>query len=103
MWALGYCGQDEGSLTINVKNSTDLDEYGIMAKIYPNPTNGLVTIEAQSLQRLTVMNALGQIVYDREVEGDKAQIEMAQFGVGTYLIRIYTENGVATKRVNVMQ
>ena len=103
VWALGYCGQDEGSLTINVKNSTDLDEFGIEAKLYPNPTNGLVTIEAQSLQRLTVMNALGQIVYDREVEGDKAQIEMAQFGVGTYLIRIYTENGVATKRVNVMQ
>jgi len=97
------CGLSELALTVNVTNSTDIDEFGIEAKLYPNPTNGLVTIEAQSLQRLTVMNALGQIVYDHEVEGDKAQIQMAQFGVGTYLIRIYTENGVATKRVNVMQ
>ena len=97
------CGLSEQTLTVIVKNSTDIDEFGIEAKLYPNPTNGIVTIEAQSLQRLTVMNTLGQTLYDREVEGDKAQIEMAQFGVGTYLIRIYTESGVATKRVNVMQ
>ena len=103
VWALGYCGQDESSMTINVKNSTDVDEYGFEAKIYPNPTNGIVNIEVEGLQRLTVMNILGQTVYDHEVEGDKAQIEMAQFGVGSYLIRIYTENGILVKRVNVIQ
>jgi hypothetical protein len=103
VWALGYCGQDESSMTINVKNSTDVDEYGFEAKIYPNPTNGIVNIEVEGLQRLTVMNILGQTVYDHEVEGDKAQIEMAQFGVGSYLIRIYTTDGILVKRVNVMQ
>jgi len=103
VWALGYCGQDESSMTINVKNSTDVDEYGFKAKIYPNPTNGIVTIEAESLQRLTVVNVLGQIMYDHETEGDYAQIEMSQFGAGTYLIRIQTGNGVAMKRVNVIR
>ena len=103
VWALGYCGQDESSMTINVKNSTDVDEYGFKAKIYPNPTNGIVTIEAESLQRLTVVNVLGQIMYDHETEGDYAQIEMSQFGTGTYLIRIQTGNGVAMKRVNVIR
>jgi hypothetical protein len=103
VWALGYCGQDESSMTINVKNSTDVDEHGFEAKIYPNPTNGIVNIEAESLQRLTVVNVLGQTVYDHEVEGNKAQIEMAQFGVGSYLIRIYTTEGILVKRVNVMQ
>ena len=103
VWALGYCGQDESSMTINVKNSTDVDEYGFEAKIYPNPTNGIVTIEAESLQRLTVVNVLGQIMYDHETEGDYAQIEMSQFGTGTYLIRIQTGNGVAMKRVNVIR
>ena len=103
VWALGYCGQDESSITINVKNSTDVDEYGFEAKIYPNPTNGIVTIEAESLQRLTVVNVLGQIMYNHETEGDYAQIEMSQFGTGTYLIRIQTGNGVAMKRVNVIR
>ena len=97
------CGDSEQTLSVTVKNSTDVNEFGLNAKIYPNPTNGLVNIEVEGLQRLTVMNALGQVLYDRETEGDKAQIEMARFGVGTYLIRIYTESGILVKRVNVMQ
>ena len=103
VWALGYCGQDESSMTINVKNSTNVNEYGINAKVYPNPTNGIVNIEAEDLQRLTVMNTLGQILYDRKVGADNAQINMTQFGTGTYLIRIYTENGTTVKRINVIQ
>ena len=97
------CGLSEKSLTVKVKNSTDIDEYCITAKLYPNPTDGIVTVEAQSLQRLTVINALGQTVYDRETEGDSTQIEMARFGTGTFLIRIQTENGVAMRRVNVVK
>ena len=97
------CGLSEKSLTVKVKNSTDIDEYSITAKLYPNPTDGVVTVEAQSLQRLTVINALGQTVYDLETEGDSAQIEMARFGTGTFLIRIQTENGVAMRRVNVVK
>ena len=49
------------------------------------------------------MNILGQTVYDHEVEGDKAQIEMAQFGIGTYMIRIHTDEGILVKRVNVIR
>jgi len=97
------CGLSEKSLTVKVKNSTDIDEYSITAKLYPNPTDGIVTVEAQSLQRLTVINAIGQTVYDRETEGDSTQIEMARFGTGTFLIRIQTENGVAMRRVNVVK
>ena len=72
-------------------------------KIYPNPSNGLVNIETEGLQRLTVTNAMGQVVYDNEVSGEKVQIEMSQFGVGTYLIRIYTESGILVKRINIMR
>ena len=96
-----YCGQDEKTLTVNVKNSTDINEYDINAKVYPNPTNGIVIIEVEGLQRLTVMNILGQTIYDQEADGDKAQIDMVQFGEGTYLIRIYTEGGLIVRRINV--
>jgi hypothetical protein len=102
VWALGYCGQDESSMTINVKNSTDVNEYSISAKLYPNPTNGIVNVEAEGLQRLTVMNVLGQVLYDQEVKADNAQINMTQFDAGTYLIRIHTLSGTTTRRINVM-
>lgn len=97
------CGHDTETLSVNVKNSTGVDEFGNGVKIYPNPSNGLVNIETEGLQRLTVTNAMGQVVYDNEVSGEKVQIEMSQFGVGTYLIRIYTESGILVKRINIMK
>ena len=103
MKAENHCGTSEKALTVMVKNSTDVNEYDNETKIYPNPTNGIVNIEAKDMQRLTVTNAFGQTLYDREVKADKAQIEMEHWGVGTYLIRIQTENGTTVRRVNVIR
>ena len=71
--------------------------------LYPNPTSGNVTIEANGMSRITVMSVLGQVVYDTEVKADNYTLNMAQFNAGMYLVRVYTENGVTVKRVTVMQ
>ena len=86
-----------------MKNSTDVNEYSINANIYPNPTDGNVTIEAEGMQRLTVVTELGQVVYDVEVNNDTETLNMSQFGAGVFMIRIYTENGVGVKRVSVIR
>ena len=97
------CNNGEGTLNILVKNSTDVNEFGVKASLYPNPTNGNVTIEAEGMQRLTVVNELGQVVYDAEVSNDTETLNMSQFGSGVYMIRIYTENGMGVKRVSVIR
>ena len=97
------CNNGEGTLNILVKNSTDVNEFGVKANLYPNPTNGNVTIEAEGMQRLTVVNELGQVVYDAEVSNDTETLNMSQFGSGVYMIRIYTENGMGVKRVSVIR
>ena len=97
------CNNGGNSMTITVKNSTDVNEFGIKANPYPNPTNGNVTIEAKDMQRLTVVNELGQVVYDAEVSGNETTLNMNQFGTGVFMIRIYTENGVGVKRVSVIR
>ena len=55
------------------------------------------------MQRLTVVNELGQVVYDAEMNDSTTILNMSQFGVGVYLIRIYTENGIGAKRVSVIR
>ena len=97
------CNNGSGTLDITVKNSTDVNEYSLNASLFPNPTNGNVTIKAEAMQRLTVVNELGQVVYDTEVSGDEATLDMSQFGAGVYVIRIYAENGVGVKRVSVIK
>ena len=97
------CNNGNGTLNITVKNSTDVNEYGVKANLYPNPTNGNVTIETEGMQRCTVVNELGQVVYDAEVNNDTETLDMSQFGLGVFLIRIYTENGMGIKRVSVIR
>lgn len=97
------CNNGEGTLNILVKNSTDVNEFGVKASLYPNPTNGNVTIEAEGMQRLTVVNELGQVVYDAEASNDTETLDMSQFGAGVYMIRIYTANGMGIKRVSVIR
>ncbi len=97
------CNNGSNSLTITVKNSTDVNEFGVKANLYPNPTNGNVTIEAEGMQHLTVVNELGQVVYDAEVNNDTETLDMSQFGAGVFMIRIYTNEGIGVKRVSVIR
>ncbi len=100
---VSMCNGGNGTLNITVKNSTDVNEFGVKANLFPNPTNGNITIEAEAMQHLTVVNELGQVVYDVETSNDTETLNMSKFGAGIYMIRIYTENGMGVKRVTVIR
>ena len=70
--------------------------------LFPNPTNGNVTIQAPGMSHITVVSVLGQVVYDTDVNADEVILNMGQFNAGMYMVRVYTESGVAIKRVTVM-
>jgi len=82
---------------------TSVVENDVVDNIYPNPTHGTVTIEAQAMNHITVVNALGQIVYDADVNADMIQLNLGQYKAGLYMIRVNTENGVSVKRVTVVK
>lgn len=95
------CGEGENEISVNVKNTFDVNENNINAKIYPNPTSGIINIEVAGMQHVTVTNALGQTVADKELDADATNIDMAQFGKGLYVIRIQTKEGSCTSRIGV--
>jgi hypothetical protein len=76
-------------------------ENMINTTIYPNPTDGEIRINANNMVRISIVNTLGQVVYDKAVEGNEAIINMAQFGNCVYMVNIATENGTSVKRVIV--
>ena len=82
---------------INVTNVTENTE----TRVYPNPTTGIVNIEANGMNHITVVNALGQTVLDTNISGDQYQMNLGQFTAGVYMVRITTESGVSVKRVTV--
>ncbi len=98
--ALAYSDTTMNYVVVEV---TAIDENGVKGMmIYPNPTDGNLNITAENMRHITIVNALGQIVYDRETNSDETIINMKQFESGIYLVRITTENGVAVKRVSVL-
>lgn len=71
--------------------------------IYPNPTRDNLTIKADNMRRITIVNTMGQVMYDQEVMNDSKDVNMSQFESGVYMVRITTDNGVATQRVTVVK
>jgi hypothetical protein len=83
---------------------TNTNEFGTTeTRMFPNPATNNVTIEAAGMNRITVINAVGQVVYDAEIDNPKSQFNVASFEAGVYMVRINTENGVATKRLTIVR
>ena len=68
--------------------------------LYPNPTDGIVNIESTGTMTISVMNMLGQKVIETTAT-DNANIDLSAFESGIYMVRIETENGIKTEKVNV--
>ena len=95
---------DNDSQDYVVVEVTAIEENGVSGvMIYPNPTKGNLNVNVEAMKRITIVNTLGQIVYDQEVASDNEIIDMSQYETGIYMVRIVTENGVAVKRVSVVR
>jgi hypothetical protein len=100
-----YCGETGPSNEACVDILVGISELAEgAARLYPNPARESFTIEASQMQRITVMNAIGQVVYDAEVNDLNRTILNAQtYQSGVYTVRIMTTDGLVTKRVAIVK
>lgn len=77
------------------------DENDVM--IYPNPTNGRLNVKVDGMCRISVVNTLGQVVCQCEVDADNEIIDLKQFGSGVYMIRVETQDGIVVRRITVTE
>lgn len=69
-------------------------------KVYPNPAQRQVTIEAPQITRIRLMDNLGQVVGDWPFETvDVTTLEVDGFSQGVYLMEICTKQGRAVRRL----
>ena len=71
-------------------------------RLYPNPTNGILNIEAEGQMTINVMNTLGQKVMEMNAT-DKAIINLNNCESGIYMVQVETEKGTVTQKVNVLR
>lgn len=88
-------------IVVDATSIAENDVKGLM--IYPNPTRDNLNITAENMNRITITNTLGQVVYDANVNSDNEVVNMTQFESGIYMINVATEDGMAVRRVTVVR
>jgi hypothetical protein len=55
------------------------------------------------LKRVTVYNALGQLVMDEIVTGQQYELRTSSYTIGMYMVRVETTNGVTTRTLTIQR
>ena len=82
---------------------TGLEEMEAQVKVYPNPTHGKVTVEAEDMKAVSVYNALGQCVMQQSLSGSQAVLDLKDAVPGLFTLRITTQRGTVSKRISVVE
>lgn len=72
----------------------------VVVKVYPNPTRYSVTIEAEGIESVRLLNMMGQVLDMHECDGsDSVVLNLSGYTPSVYLLEVKTVKGVAKKRL----
>lgn len=89
---------EDGKITVGENLSNGSFELVNTVKIFPNPTNDIVTVTIPNefvLEKIEMYNSLGQFV----ARYSKNTISLQNLASGHYFLKIYTSGGNITKKI----
>ena len=93
------------SVSIWLNQPTDAIEYAfpnIAVTLTPNPSADAVTVSADgTLLTLELRDLLGRTVLSQQPSANSATVDVSTLPAGTYILRLHTPQGVATKKLVV--
>jgi alpha-tubulin suppressor-like RCC1 family protein len=63
--------------------------------IYPNPSNGIFTIDAKEVVIVEVYDMIGKKVFNSKITLGSSNLDLSNHANGIYLLQVTTENGAA--------
>ncbi len=92
-------------IIITATNTVGVEEviYTNAVNIYPNPSNGIFTIETtDTVNEIMVYNALGALVYKSKPSQLINTVDLKSYGEGIYFVKVrYDDNSCYTNKVIV--
>ncbi|MBA4239849.1 MAG: hypothetical protein C0448_03930, partial [Sphingobacteriaceae bacterium] len=81
-------------ITQNVNDCTGIETLSndVSINVYPNPNNGLFVMELMSTSKVTVTNALGQVVIAETFEAGKHTVDIHNEATGVYFVKVIENN-----------
>ncbi|MBS1771609.1 MAG: T9SS type A sorting domain-containing protein [Bacteroidetes bacterium] len=96
------CGVDTTDLQLPLGVNTPIAENDI--KVYPNPASEKLTVTTGNavITSLTMINAVGQVVYQSEdIQTNKLDIDVSKMQTGNYILRIMNKDAMVTKTLTI--
>jgi hypothetical protein len=91
-------------ITMIQPNTSVNDLNSVALSLFPNPTNGIFTITTNSvIEEIIISDAIGRMVHKQLVGKNSTQVDTHGLPSGLYLVRINTRDGIATRKIQVIQ
>ena len=94
---------DKVSDEFSYSTYANVTEYAAnTAKVYPNPTNGMLTIDTEESGLAEIYNMAGQMILNQKIEG-LTVLNLSELEKGTYLLVVTDNDGGTSRQVIVLQ
>ena len=81
----------DGMRSYSAVRSVIINSQHLALSIYPNPAKGFVCIEYPHLKQITIIDAMGRVVLNKQAAGNKTTLTVNGLPKGLYLLRIMNE------------
>ena len=71
--------------------------------IYPNPTNDILNIENAENSKIAIYNLLGELLISKKCNSAYSSINVSGLAEGTYIVKMFTEKNIVTKKICVIK
>ena len=92
---------------LNVTSIDELKFPGLTLKVYPNPTDYILTIQFEGRIDVKLQYALfdvnGKILLDKKITENPEEINMMRYAAGNYLLSITTIDGAPVQKFKIIK
>ncbi len=91
------------AVTVLVNGCTGVEQIDLKNnfEVYPNPANGIINVEGNGVEtyNVSIYNAMGQHILSHYSQSAVATIYITNLTSGMYYVKIFTDKGVAIKKI----
>ncbi len=95
------CTNNSNACIISQSPTSLLQNTSLSFEIYPNPTNGLITIVTPSheLKTIRLVDVTGRVILEMQELNELTDLDLSKYSKGVYYLNVKTATGTLTKKV----